>query len=723
MVTDHFYRNRSGSLTLALQRAVQNANEALYRENQQSVLAERQLASLACVVIRDEDVFIALVGRAVGFVVHSGHGERLGRAGTTSGDKPGALIGQDPEVGVDLFQRPRDGLVGLLLGTPQLDDLADGEMARALGEAPTTIPALIRALTRRSPSAKTFLALTIVFGNDPDSLPDETTRDVSRRAAAPARPPQRLALPGRRPNQTPEPDVARLESPAVLAPDVPNRVRPVRQPARDVAHRPQTEEALPYRPSQANGSLPNRELPRTPRSRPAAGPPPVPAVADRAIGSVRNRQSALARTEEPSGRRIHAPVEATADPDLEDWGSPESVRRRGVALPPNFLRSILIGGLLVGLFLAGYAAVRIPAELIRNGAIYADAIGKLNQAEQHEHDALAQNDPQIRRQLLDQAQQLAQQADAERPGSPAITAALARIRQEDQSAVATTLLPAAVHLVDLPTPGDEFAVTSNLLAVLDRTNSVVYLYLLNAEQTSAQAADPVLLRKGSHVGTATVGQIDQIAWQPGDSAHPLTLFALDRAGFLVAYKPTSGLSFLPPSDLVNWLDVTAMRIGDDGLYALAGQPPVLNRYSVQGASFDGPPTNYFAGVPTIDLSDAVSFTLASDLYLLHRSGQVQRFSAGQPADFAVLPPDLAPTQPAGLAVGTSSVFIGDPGRGRIVELSRQGVYERSLSDNQNAAAFADLRDLAVSPDGSSLFVLAGSTVFRYAIPPPAAGVQ
>ena len=163
---------------------------------------------------------------------------------------------------------------------------------------------------------------------------------------------------------------------------------------------------------------------------------------------------------------------------------------------------------LAALFYVGYLGVQVSVRILRQSSDAAAAIEKLTQAEQRERDALGQGDPLVRRRMLGEANQLAADAAAQRPGSPAVGTAVARIQGELQSATGNTPLGSPVRLVDLPTTGDQMVLIDTDLFVLDRTNGRVYSYLLNVDRTSATSTtNPVLTRTGDHVGPATVGTL------------------------------------------------------------------------------------------------------------------------------------------------------------------------------------------------------------------------
>jgi hypothetical protein len=151
------------------------------------------------------------------------------------------------------------------------------------------------------------------------------------------------------------------------------------------------------------------------------------------------------------------------------------------------------------------------------------------------------------------------------------------------------------------------------------------------------------------------------------------------------------------------------------LFVLNAKKGSIDWYQPQPTGFDGSPNSYLASGDGISLTDAVDFAVQNDIYVTHASGILDRVVDGKATAVQILPADLMPTAPAGLAVGASSVFVGDPQHGRIIQLGRQGEYQRALKTD-DPSQLTGLRDLALSDDGKYLYVLSGTSVLRYAIP-------
>ncbi|HEX5414490.1 MAG TPA: hypothetical protein VFZ25_02415, partial [Chloroflexota bacterium] len=376
---------------------------------------------------------------------------------------------------------------------------------------------------------------------------------------------------------------------------------------------------------------------------------------------------------------------------------------------------VAIGLGIFALFVVGYLVAQIPLGMFRNGAAYANIVTRIAQAEQEEKTGLSQSDPLAKRQHLDNARRLALEAQSLAPDNRSAATAVARIQSEYQAATGTIALPAPVHLLDLPSPADEMVVQGGEIYLLHRQASQVDRYLMNADQTAVlRSASPTLIRKGDHIGGSTVGDLMTMAWIPAGGARDAdSLVVLDRSGFLIEYDSTRGLRGLALRDPASWDHVSQLGGYAGNLFALNPSTRTLTWYPPEPSGYDGDAYNYFAPATSVNLGDATAFLAGNDLYLVHLSGQLQKFTAGTLDSFAGPPADLAPAHPAGLASAAGSVYIGDPQRALILQIGTDGTYQRALGGDQSESVLANLRDLAVSDDGKSLFVLTDKAIERF----------
>ncbi len=708
---EFFYASTSRSITSTLQHAVQHLNDKLASENRQSVRKERIYATLACAVIRDDDIYIALAGRAICFVVGPGGLERFGRGDPQPGDRPVDLLGQVEEIGVELFHRPVGDVTALLLSSTGILDLGDETFEQTLKMGHGSIPDVVHRLASRHRGRRRFTSAVISF--------DEASADPE--------PPRRIIrdLPRIAPDAVDRSPVRKESSsnPPVRRPPVPERPNPPRRAAPLASDRPVTpapEKKVsdfrarlfaipPRRVAAPDGDGVEADRRPVERERRRRSPP---TVVERGVDEIENQDSPFVM-DVPATSRSELPLPPVGPQRQNRRPSGPIVTFR---LPPGSLRIGVIAIALLALFYVGYVVIQIPLRIIREGTGAASAIEKLSQAEQREHEALSQSDPLARRRMLDEASQLASQAAIERPESAAVATASARIRTEFQTATGATHLDAPTKVVDLPSSADQMVFVNPNVFVLDRANSRVYSYLLNVDGTSAQSsANPILLRKGDHVGPETVGDLSQIAWMPpGHGRKSASLIVLDRAGFLVQYEATVGLSLLALRNPEMWADALVLRGFDGNLYSLYSKQRKLMVYFAEQTGYDGTAADYFTSSVPVDLSDPVAFAVDKDLFLVHASGRIESFTNGSPNSFVGPPDDMAPRNPIGLALNADSVFVGDPARSRVIQLTRSGDFQRSLSSD--AGPLANFQDLAVAEDGQALFVLSGSAIYRFALP-------
>jgi hypothetical protein len=680
-----YYGDRSGSLTSALRRAIQKVNEEVHAANRSTIASERLTAQVACAVLRDDDLYLALVGDVAVYVGREQGIERVGRNEVPVGSRRRPQLGDVDDIGVEMFHRNASGLQSLVLASSDAVDFADDRIDHALLAEPENLEHLIRALAPRHPGPWPFHCLV--------ASPDRP--DVDREPMPPWTPIRSRQSNGASPTHvngttsdtsaprvTISPRPTRSSAPSPTA--TPERVR--RQPT-----------AIPA-PDSTIGPVPPARVPPLSANGNAKPIPPLPPP----------------RTVEPD-----APREEESDaihPVTAAVAVIAGAMPRRISLPAGTRVLALRAAPLLALFLIGLFGVRTIAQIVQSNTEYASALATISQAEQDEHDALAATDPPTRQRLLASASQLAEQAYQTRPSSPVVSTATARIKQEYQDAVNAAIVPSPGRMIDLPTAGDRIVVSGDEIGVLDRTNSIVYLFLVDADGTAiTTGANPVLLRKGDHVGSIAIGNLLQLIWMPsGPSLATPAWLILDDAGFLVRYDARQGLSLLTLPDSVPWPDVTQLAGSNGNLFVLSAPHQSLGWFAPQQTGFVGPATNYLT-TPSIDLSDVTQFALDTQLFLLHDSGQIQSFTNGAADQFATLPPDEAPIHPAGIVATSDALFVGDPQRSRIIELSRSGVYQRALA-GPDPGVLASMRDLGLSSDGKSLFVLSGTAIYRFAIP-------
>ncbi len=726
-VADYFYGDASGSLTSALVRAIQTVNQELFEENERSIRAERHYATVCCVVLRGDDVYFALAGRGLSYLIRSDAGERFGRGDLRPGERPVSLIGQSEEVDVELHHRTLQQPGAIILASSGLLDLIGNDSREALRGRPDQIVDGIRAVGREHRGKRPFRALVIV----PGGLATEETDLPAQHADSSTNGVQMV------PRRSSTDDIP-VEIATWLEgrPRSGSRVGP-RGPA-DVG-RPDAPVNSP-RPSRS--AQLEHPSPRWPRRVAAPGEPllddrkptaPVGRLATDSRGAAVEPLRSVSRgntspeptlspgATKPAPASSHASPASTLEDDELDSLPAEADHSwlAGLLAFPEDPRRILLALILVlALFAIGYVGVLIGARILQGGAPYTAAMSNLTRAQQREGEAMGQSDPLVRRHLLQEADQLARQALTAQPDNPLAITVAARIQREYRAASGIVDLPEPTPVVGLPAPADQIIVNDTDLYVLDRTNSRLYRYLLGADGAMAlSGSNPVLVQQGDRIGAATVDHLSSMAWLPSRDATPTgSLAVLDAAGFLIQYDPVHGLSTVSLRDPGSWAGVKAIGGSLDHLLALNPTQQTLASFPSQDGSFDGPVYSYFAPDVSVNLSNAVDLAIqGNDLYLLHANGQLQRFRDGKPIDFSNPPSDVLPAHPTGLALGDNSLFLADAEHSRIIQLSRSGTYQRQLTDREDSTILSQARSIALGADQSVLYVLADAKIYRYSL--------
>lgn len=123
-IRDSYY-GRRGSVTAGLQQALQEANNFLFTENRNSLPGERRTAGVSCMVLRDNDLFVAQAGPAVIYLAQEGQVRRLPEAspwldGFPPEEMDATSLGERRDANTFLFHTPVSGGETVLLANCDL---------------------------------------------------------------------------------------------------------------------------------------------------------------------------------------------------------------------------------------------------------------------------------------------------------------------------------------------------------------------------------------------------------------------------------------------------------------------------------------------------------------------------------------------------------------------------------------------------------------------------
>ena len=140
------YFHTPGTVTYGLRQAVLLANTQLLRANTR-VTSEHRMGGVACVVLRDGEVFIAQAGWPMVYLIHRDHVEAY--PDTTLDIQDTSMLGQRQTTEVRLFRSPvqpgdiilmADGPMARQLGITRIGQIVSGSVERAMSNLETLAP-------------------------------------------------------------------------------------------------------------------------------------------------------------------------------------------------------------------------------------------------------------------------------------------------------------------------------------------------------------------------------------------------------------------------------------------------------------------------------------------------------------------------------------------------------------------------------------------------------
>jgi hypothetical protein len=148
------------------------------------------------------------------------------------------------------------------------------------------------------------------------------------------------------------------------------------------------------------------------------------------------------------------------------------------------------------------------------------------------------------------------------------------------------------------------------------------------------------------------------------------------------------------------------------LYVLDKQASTIWRYAGTEESFGSKKSWFAAGVEP-DLSGVISWTIDDSIWLLFDSGQIQKYSLGNPSAFNVS--GFQGGLEGALSIYTDEesgfLYVLDPANRRVVVLDKNGDYQAQYISEE----IAEAKDLAVSEKDGKIILLAGGKLFSIEI--------
>ncbi len=178
------YYGRRGSITAGLQQALQEANTLLFEENRNSLPSERRTAGASCMVLRDDDMFVAQAGPAVIYLAQEGQVSRLPEAspwldGFPAEEMDATSLGERREANTFLFHTPiRGGETILLANCSLAQQIKNTDWPRLLALQP--VEAVLEGLLASAQGHDLSALAVRLGGQSPQAAPAAAMRDAAQ---------------------------------------------------------------------------------------------------------------------------------------------------------------------------------------------------------------------------------------------------------------------------------------------------------------------------------------------------------------------------------------------------------------------------------------------------------------------------------------------------------------------------------------------------------------
>ncbi|MGE3856383.1 MAG: hypothetical protein AB7G21_05460 [Dehalococcoidia bacterium] len=233
--------------------------------------------------------------------------------------------------------------------------------------------------------------------------------------------------------------------------------------------------------------------------------------------------------------------------------------------------------------------------------------------------------------------------------------------------------------------------------------------LFRMDAGSTPSAPEELYRAGATYGGTPARDPVSIAWD----AEGQRLLLLDAGRGLFSISETAKT----PVPVVlrgsgELRSAVAIAVYTRNLYLLDPAGGEIWRYLPASDGYDSNRTGMLGGV---DIGTATGLVVNADVFVVDQ-GRLRRFRAGKETPALLDGIDQPPKAPVALVEDAQRglLFLADRGNRRIVVGDREGRFVKQYRH----PSFADLRGLAIAPDGSRLYVLSGDGIAYFDVAPP-----
>ncbi len=265
---------------------------------------------------------------------------------------------------------------------------------------------------------------------------------------------------------------------------------------------------------------------------------------------------------------------------------------------------------------------------------------------------------------------------------------------------------------------------------LDAAGGSVYRHNTDESYLNLENAPPnQLIFRQQAIGSHVVGNVLDLLWRPaGNVVSRDGIVILDNQGALLVYYPNFSDTRAVPLNLASeWEVPVAIATYDERIYILDVGAGQIWKYFPEGEGFFvNEADRIIALTGTPDLSRAVDFDIYSEdasLVVLYGDGRIRyydtRSSLIQWDETTLMQnglnsPLVRPTVVKMVGRGlNTSIYIADPGSGRIIKLARSGTVlaQYRANDENGQELFSRISDFAVAETPLRIFITAENQLY------------
>lgn len=678
------YFGARGSITLGLRDAVRAANNALFQENLESPRDLRRIGGMSCVVLRQDDVYIAQAGPALVYVL-SGTSEWRFPTESSWLDAPvdeeveglnAIPLGVRKEIPVELFHsRVQAGDRVLLASSSLMPLFRRVDIIRALGQ--DSQKGIKDLMTYSGAGDASLMVLDLV----PAEMSESGIKVAPPTFFRPEEPPPVLR--------------------EAIEEETADRQLPTTETAADF-QQGTTEAAADYRRPIVT---PSREV----------GRPVTRETVARSATVIGDRLSAVARSALSFLAILAQGLASLLQRTLPEHKEVPTTRGPGS-------RRILIGIAL---------AIPVMIAVVVLG-VYWQARGSqgarfqifMEEAWNQRDAALSTTDKTTIRAALREADRNVESALLLRPEDAEAQHLRDEILTRLDQVNGVVRLQRVVPIVEFKEQNSQpqrVLLYEASIYVLDRGGGRIYRYSLNEKRDGL--TDPtaqVIFGAGEeHEGTVIAEMVDAALLNATDLVQTDTVLLLDQSKNLLRYDPAGDVTVLKVAEADQWQSPVLISTFNGNFYLLDRGSNRILKYVPTAAGYSAPPLDWLSEETSVDFSTAVDMAVDGAIYVLLAQGTVLRFSEGLPEKFEQTDIDVPIHSATALYATplTGSLYLADTSNQRIVQFSKDGHFERQFLPPDESEVFNQLQSIAVDELTGKIFALSGNKLWVASMPP------